>query len=142
MKKAALITNISFSLIMLIMGFIYLFKSEFMPYHAIAVGAEWSQVPQGFQVLILALMKATSGGFLACALSIIYLELKFIELKQAWISNVILLIGILVPILTLYATLYVRFNSTAKPPSLFLGMGMATIIIGFILNRKYLNSKN
>lgn len=42
-------------------GLVYMFRAEFMPYHAVAVGMSWAEVPPQFQVLILALMKGVGA---------------------------------------------------------------------------------
>jgi len=55
------------SLLGFIFAYIYLFRSEFMPYHAIAVGKDWADVAPEFQVLILALMRVSGGGWLGVA---------------------------------------------------------------------------
>jgi hypothetical protein len=41
------------TLILATFGLIYLFRPEFMPYHAVAVGMPWAEVSPSFQVLIL-----------------------------------------------------------------------------------------
>jgi hypothetical protein len=53
------------TLILAIFAIVYLFRSEFMPYHSVAVGMSWSEVDPAFQVVILALMRATGGACLA-----------------------------------------------------------------------------
>ena len=66
-----------FSLILAVtFSLIYLFRPEFMPYHADAVGQSWSEVDPAFQILILALMRVTGGGMLAmsCAIGILLLK--------------------------------------------------------------------
>lgn len=51
-------------------GGVYLFRSEFMPYHADALGMDWNSVDRTVQVLILALMRVAGGGWLAVSLAI------------------------------------------------------------------------
>ncbi len=46
-------------------GLMYLLRPEFMPYHAGAVVMSWAEVPRAFQVLILGLMRAAAGAWLA-----------------------------------------------------------------------------
>ena len=50
-----------------IVGLIYIFRSEFMPYHAVAVGRNWAEVESAFQVLILALIKTFGGATFSAA---------------------------------------------------------------------------
>ena len=53
----------------LTLGLIYLFRSEFMPYHAVAVGRSWSEVDSEIQILLLALIRALGGATFTAALS-------------------------------------------------------------------------
>ena len=73
MKTLKTISFISYVLVGLLgfaFAFIYLFRSEFMPYHAVAVGSDWNDIDHGMQILILALMRVSGGGWLATAISI------------------------------------------------------------------------
>ena len=60
-------------LFLITLALIYLFRSEFMPYHAVAVGQSWDDVDPAFQILILALMKVAGGGWFATAVATIIL---------------------------------------------------------------------
>lgn len=51
-------------------GLTYLFKDSFMPYHRAAVSIPWNKLDINIQFLILALMRAVSGGFILAALLI------------------------------------------------------------------------
>ena len=63
-----------------IFGMIYLFRSQFMPYHAIAVGKTWAEVDPSFQILLLALIRVLGGTWIATALAMGIL--LFIPFKQ------------------------------------------------------------
>ena len=52
-----------------IVGLIYLFRTEFMPYHAVAVGHNWAEVDTAFQTLLLALIRAFGGASFSTALA-------------------------------------------------------------------------
>jgi len=52
-----------------VFGAIYLFRGEFMPYHAVAVGMAWSEVPHPFQILTLALLKGVGGLWITLAVA-------------------------------------------------------------------------
>ena len=76
MSTLSLISFISYSLVALVsilFGLIYLIRNEFMPYHSKAIGSSWSDVERNLQVLIIALMRAAGGGFLATGLAILIL---------------------------------------------------------------------
>jgi hypothetical protein len=62
------------ALILFVFGMIYLLRGSFMPYHSEAVGMSWEQVQPSMQYLLLALMRAAAGGFLATATAIMVLQ--------------------------------------------------------------------
>ncbi|MCK5814827.1 MAG: hypothetical protein KAH07_02670 [Flavobacteriaceae bacterium] len=137
--KIGNIANYSSALILLGMGLIYLFRNSFMPYHSDAISLEWNEVDSSTQFLLLALMKAVSGGFIAIAIVIAFLQRKFASAKLGWIPLLILIGGLTVSLASIYATLIVRFNSPAEPPTSLAMIGIFLLIIGYIFNRKSLN---
>ena len=139
--KIGNIANYSAALILLGMGLIYLFKNSFMPYHSDAISLEWNEVDSSTQFLILALMRAVSGGFIAIAIVAAFLQKKFTSSKIRWIPLLILIGGLIISLTSIYATLIVRFNSPGNPPTSLAIIGIVLLIIGYIFNRKSL-SKN
>jgi hypothetical protein len=138
--KIGSIANYATALVFLTFGVIYLFKNNFMPYHGAALSLEWSQLEENTQSLILALMRAASGGFLASAVAITVLQIKFRDDKLSWIPLLILITGFIVTCTTLYATILVRIYTPGKPPTI-LGIGVIVLlIVGYILNRKTLKN--
>jgi hypothetical protein len=114
-------------------GWVYLFRSEFMPYHAVAIAQEWSDVDREFQIIILALMRSAGGAWLATALAIAMLLWGPFRQGQRWTYWAIPAIGLMVSVPALYATLYVRHHTAANPPwgaavagILLLGIGLVT----------------
>jgi len=120
-------------------GLIYLFKDSFMPYHMAAVSIPWNKLDINIQFLILALMRAVSGGFILAALLIFWLQLKFSETKLNWIPPMILISGSVIATSTLYATIIVRVNTPGNPPIALIIGALILLIIGFTFNRKYAN---
>jgi len=137
--KIGTIANYLAVVLLLGMGLIYLLKNSFMPYHSEAVSLEWNEVYFGTQFLILALMRAISGGFIAIAIVIAFLQNKFSSTKIKWLPIIILISGLIVGITSIYATLIVKFNTAGSPPTLSIIIGILLLIIGYIFNKKYLN---
>ena len=75
MEKMSTRMKVAFSFHLLVLlgigiiGLIYIFRTEFMPYHAIAVGHSWKEVDSAFQILLLALIKVFGGGSFATAVA-------------------------------------------------------------------------
>ena len=112
-------------------GSVYLFRSEFMPYHADAIGTNWESVDPTIQVLILALMRVAGGGWLAAAVSIAILLKVQLQKDFRWIRWAIPAVGLTVSLPTLYATYYVTTNTPANPPWLAALIGIVLLLVGF-----------
>ena len=121
-------------LILVLLGFMYLFRSEFMPYHATAVGQSWDEVDPAFQILIIALMKVTGGGWLASAFAIAILLFIPFRKGMRWAYWAIPIIGLSTTLTSLYATIYVATNTPASPPWMAAAMGVLLIVAGFIFS--------
>lgn len=122
------------SLILIILALIYLLRSEFMPYHAVAVGQSWVDIDPPFQILISALMKVTGGGWLASACSIGILLFIPFRKGMRWAYWAIPVIGLSTSLTSLYATIYVASNTPASPPWMAAMLGTILLVVGFIFS--------
>lgn len=120
--------------VLFIFGFIYLFQSQFMPYHAVAVGKQWAELAPALQVLILALMKVVAGAWVAGASAMTLLLFIPFRKGERWAYYSIPLIGLLVSGSSLYATLYVAGNTPANPPWIGAAVSMVLLFVGFLLS--------
>lgn len=121
-----LIANIMF----LSAGAIYLIKDSFMPYHSVAIGLAWSEVPQEFQIVLLALMRAFGGASVAFCFAIaIILFIPFRQQKDWAIWAVPGLLFIQTAGST-YAMLHVATNTGAQPPLWAIAAGLVPFFIG------------
>lgn len=120
--------------LLIIFGLIYLFRPEFMPYHAVAVGQRWSEIDPAFQILILALMRVAGGGFLATACAIGILLFKPFRQGIRWTYWAIPVIGLISSLSSLYATVYVAWHTPASPPWIAAALGTLLVVIGFVLS--------
>ncbi len=135
MKALKIIASLGFGLVILlglIFTWLYLFRTEFMPYHATAVSRSWDEVDAGMQILILALMRVSGGGWLATSLGMGLLMIRYFKDDKPWIPLYTGLIGLSTTIPTLLATLLVRNNSPANPPWIAAAGAIAIIIISMI----------
>lgn len=134
MKTFNLICYLVVAAIGLLFAFLYLFRPEFMPYHADAVGTDWNGVEARYQVLIIALMRVSGGGWLATTASLLFLTLVPFRKDKYWSNVAILIVGLAGMLPTLYATLYVRSHSPANPPWLLTCILIAVLLLGFIIS--------
>lgn len=137
MKTLAALSKIFYALVGILGYFfagIYLFRSEFMPYHAIAVEKPWEEVDAGLQVLIIALMRVSGGGWLATSVAITLFFISWLKQKQTFFGISLVLVALAALIPTLYATLYVKTNSPANPPWLAATAGILILLLGLIFD--------
>ena len=140
--KIASIGNYLAAALLMVMGIIYLTKTSFMYYHSEAVSLDWNEVESNIQVLILALMKAVSGGLITGSITIMYLQFKFTTTRLSWIPVLILIIGIVLSGTILYAMLIVKLKTPGSPPFFLTISGTVLLIIGYIFNMSYIKDKN
>lgn len=137
MSSLFLISFISYgcvALVSILFGLIYLAKNQFMPYHAEALGLSWSELEEKMQVLILALMRAAGGGFLATGLAISVLLMIPFRAGDTWSIYTIPAISLCTSIGTLYATLLVKTKTPGTPPLGLSFLALALTMIGFIFS--------
>jgi hypothetical protein len=135
---AGSLANYSAAAILFTFGLVYLFKDSFMPYHSEAISLKWEEVGTSTQYLILALMRAIAGGYISLAFTICFLQYKLSVNKVSWIPILILIIGTISGICTVYAEFIVSDHTPGKPPIVAAVTGELLLIIGFLFNRKYL----
>jgi hypothetical protein len=132
------LTTYTAASILLGFGVIYLLKDSFMPYHSEAISLKWEEVEPKTQFLLLALMRAISGGFISTAIAMIFLQYKLQVNKLSWIPFLILILGTITMACSLYAIITVSVHTPGRPPITADIVGEVLLIIGYIYNRKYL----
>lgn len=105
-----------------------------MHYHSQAVSLKWDEIGKDMQLLILALMKTVGGGFIAVAVAIVLLQLKFYLEKISWIPLLILVMGLIIYLASIYAQIQVRRNTPGNPPITISFLGIVMLIAAYIFN--------
>jgi hypothetical protein len=123
-----------FVLILLIFSFVYLTKSQFMPYHGIALDKDWRDLNPSLQTLIIGFMRAVGGGLLAGAVTILFLQYQFNKMPQQWIALAILTCGSIVNMSSFYAMFLVKTKTKGKPPIIVTIVAFVLLIVGYFLN--------
>jgi hypothetical protein len=120
MNMFAWLALISYALAFLIVvafSTAYLKRSDFMPYHGIAIDRRWSEVEPRMQVLLLALIKVAGSAWLALALAGIFLLCLLFsrngELTQLIVFQLFCLIAVTPPVAV---AAYVRKKTNAPTP--------------------------
>jgi uncharacterized protein YjeT (DUF2065 family) len=118
----------------IVFGLIYLFRPKFMGYHKMAVQKDWNELSHEMQTLILALMRTTGGGFLSVSIGVIILQLQFNKSQNHWIALAILIVGSILTLGTLYATILVRTNTKGRPPTFAALLLLILLLVGYFFN--------
>lgn len=121
-------------LVAMAFGVVYLTRSRFMPYHSDALQLSWDELDSQLQALLLALMRAVGGGWLAVSLSVAFLLVFPFRAGETWARYAIPLVGLAAALPTLYATLHVRSRTPASPPVNLVVVAILLLIVGFIIS--------
>jgi hypothetical protein len=115
-------------------GVVYLLRTQFMPYHAVAAGMPWADVPAGFKVVILGLIKAIGGTTLALAVA--WYVVLFVPFRQGknWAIFAMPLLGLLQSAAAFYSMNYVAMRTLAEPPVWAPGVGVLLTLVAFALS--------
>jgi hypothetical protein len=119
---------------MIAFGGTYLLRSQFMPYHGVALGKDWSEAPKEVRILVLALMRAVAGGALAlAALATLVLLIPF-RAGAIWAFWAIPLGGVILSAGALHAMRLVAANTPAKPPYVPILVALGLTLTGLVLS--------
>lgn len=113
---------------------IYLFRSEFMPFHASIVEQNWSEVDPAFQILILALMKVAGGGWLSIVIAVSILLFGPFRKGKRWAYWAVPAVALPPMLIILYLQINVSLNTQSSPPWVFSVLGLILLLAGFILS--------
>lgn len=116
------------SLAGLVTGCFYLFRPEFMPYHAAAIATDWAALPADYQVLYLAFLKVCGAGFISVGIAVAVLTAVPLRRNERWAKWLIPAIGLVFWLPTFYAPVMVTVKTPATAP--WLG---SLAIVGCIL---------
>jgi hypothetical protein len=115
-------------------GAMFLLRSEFMPYHAVAVGMPWSEVPGPFRILIMALLKLAGGAWVTVVAAEFVLLLIPFRQGARWALWAVPSLGLLHFACVCNSMAHVTLNTPATPPWGATASSIALIIIGAALS--------
>lgn len=115
-------------------GLIYLFRPEFLPYHAVAIGQAWPEVKPEVQVLILALMRVVGASNLAVAfIGAVILIIPFRQ-GSVWARWAFPVMGLIAASGSFYATWYVQSNTGAATPWQIVLVAITLVALGLVFS--------
>jgi hypothetical protein len=114
------------------LGAAYLLRSEFLPYHAQAMGVEWAQVPGNTRVLLLALIHLFGAFALGAGLALSAVLLTAFRKRQSWAEWTIpSLLAFLLAAATL-VPFHVARSTGAQTPWLAGVAGLFSTLVGIV----------
>jgi hypothetical protein len=117
----------------LLEGLIYLFSTEFLPYHQESIGVALSDLSPNFQVLFLAFLKATGAGMVCVGIAMLIILFIPFRRGDSWARWAISAIGILYYLLATYISLMVLLKTPGKPPWFINVFGIILLVLAFFL---------
>ncbi len=115
-------------------GVVYMTRSEFMPYHAKAIGKRWEETEPNIRLLILALMRVAGSGMVSAGfMCFIVLFIPFRN-HETWAIFTLPILGLITVLTALYVTSKVKKNTPASPPVAFSAVCLCLILLGFVLS--------
>ena len=129
MLLISLVCYSAVALVSFIFGIIYLTRSQFMPYHSLALAKSWESVEANTQTLILALMRVAGGGFISTGIAIAVLLYISLTAGETWTRYSIFPICLGTSLGSCYATLSVARNTPGNPP---VWLSIATVVLSVV----------
>ena len=117
-----------------LMGLAYLGRKEFMPYHAVAVGKQWSALSRPEQAMFLASMRIIGSAWLALSVALGLMLRHGFRAGEAWAVYGVPAVGLLVAAPTLAAVLFVKARTPASPPWPPLAVAVILFLSGLLLS--------
>ena len=133
-KKIGMLSNFTVATLFSVIGLIYLFYGSpitFMP--------EIGYIDQTESVMI-GLTKIVSGGYLSISIAIFILQKNISLTKSKWIPLAIFLSGLILTLMSIYATLNVVYNSLPIPIIIYWVLAIL-LLIGYFFNYRYLKKQ-
>jgi hypothetical protein len=114
-------------------GLVYLLRGDFMPYHVVAVGMPWADVPPAFQVLVLTLYKLIGGAWIVVALALLATLSGPFRQGAPWAKRALPALILLQGAGVMNAMAYITRHSPATPPWAFTLAVIALTVAGLFL---------
>lgn len=115
-------------------GIGFLLRSEFTSYHGAAAGVPWAQVPENFQVVILALTKLAGGLWVAFTLCIFVLLFVPFRRGERWAQGAVPLLMLAQYVAPMPAMLHLTTNSPSTPPWTLTIACMLVTLVAFLVS--------
>lgn len=121
----------------IVLGAVYVMRTEFMPYHAQAVGVDWVSLPSGTRALFSALMNVVGAAWLIVGSLVLVLVMVPFRAGETWSRWTIPITIMALYGSILVVTLQVQYATGAKTPWLINAVAAGNGLIGLLLDRPW-----
>ena len=118
---------------MMALGLLYLASNEFMPYHAEAIQASWTELDANYRGLFLGFLRGLGGGALVAGYATSHMAVAGLWKSATPFHALLPIVATGYFSLLCYATYTVQTNTPGNPPLALAGSGLAVAIVASIL---------
>jgi|GEM_PF-2432838 len=115
-------------------GFMYLLNPKFFNYHEWVLGKKWGELDFKLQTLLIAFMKGVGGAIVALGLAIAAMIIFAFRSDEMWSYYTIPIVSLIGWGIWLYIMMFIRKATNVKTPIFVPAVGIALIVVGFILS--------
>lgn len=133
-ERAAFVCYLVPALTLLGFGIRYLTASEFMPYHAAALGREWSNLLPNEKGVMLASLRGGGGGFVIGGVSILLLLLFPFRRGETWSLRATPALVLLCGLSALFTSSTLARLTPGSPPWQLTLVMIVLAMVGFALS--------
>jgi hypothetical protein len=133
-KKISFVFYILTILFFLVAALMYIFRSEFLPHHAAALGTSWGELNAQYQFIFLASLKLVGTAWLTASLAMAVMLFIPFRAGNTWTRWALPLVGLSSAIPTLLVSLYLGANTPASTPWIAAAVLIVLILLGFIFS--------
>ncbi len=117
-----------------LIGFRYIFATQIMPYHEVAIGASWSDLSPGIQLLFVMLIKSVGAGNIIILSAINVLLFIPFRKGEPWSRWLLFAMTLFHSLFIFWIILTVKLSTQACPPLWVPIAGGILSIAGFLLS--------
>lgn len=118
---------------LLLIGCIYLSTGQFMPYHAEALQADWTELGPNYQGLFLGMLRGLGAGAATAGLAILVMAGASLRRDPQRFNVLLPLIAVGYTTLLCYATCTVQIRTPGNPPLLLSAFAVALSVLASVL---------
>ena len=115
-------------------GVRHLLATQLPSYHIGAIGVEWGELDQNYQVLFLTLLRVLGSSQLGFGIAGLAIVLIPFRAKEAWANWVLLAMGLVTGVSTTYASLNLQLQTPTSTPWFAPSLSVLLALLAFAIS--------